>query len=279
MSDFLEQMAISSRRRAKLLRAGRGADDLYRDAREAKAAPVLTLSQQGFDLIAEIKLASPSAGRLAADGHGIAARARMYGRSGACAVSVLTEPEYFGGDITHLETAAGELAASRIPVLAKDFIIDPCQVCEARIAGAGGILLIMRMLDDGTAGEILELSLELGMFVLLEAFDREDLERTAVLVQKLPPDTDRVLVGLNTRDLKSLRVDPDRLMRLAGDFPAGVARVAESGIDNESDAARIAGMGYSLALVGTALMKDPDPGTRIEKMLDAARQAARQVSR
>jgi len=279
MSDFLEQMAISSRCRTELLRAGGGADDLYRRARGAKAAPVLKLSQQGFDLIAEIKLASPSAGRLAMDAQGIAARARTYGRSGACAVSVLTEPDYFGGNITHLETAAGELAASGIPVLAKDFIIDPCQVCEARIAGAGGILLIMRMLDDDTASEILELSLELGMFVLLEAFDHEDLARTAALVQKLTQETDRVLVGLNTRDLKSLRVEPDRLMRLAGDFPAGVARVAESGIENESDAARVAGMGYSLALVGTALMKDPDPGARIVKMLQAARQASRQISK
>jgi indole-3-glycerol phosphate synthase len=279
MSDFLEQMAISSRRRADVLRAGRGEDDLYRRAREADAAPALRLSQQGFDLIAEIKLASPSEGRLAIDAQGIAGRASTYGRSGACAVSVLTEPDFFGGDIRHLETAAVELAVSGIPVLAKDFIIDPCQVCEARIAGAGGILLIIRMLDNGTASEILELSLELGMFVLLEAFDHEDLARAGALIRNRTQKTDQVLVGLNTRDLQSLKVDPDRLMRLAGDFPAGVARVAESGIDNENDAARVAGLGYSLALVGTALMKDPDPGTRIEKMLQAARQVASQTSK
>jgi indole-3-glycerol phosphate synthase len=280
MSDFLEQMAISSRRRADVLRAGRGEDDLYRRAREADAAPALRLSQQGFDLIAEIKLASPSEGRLAIDAQGIAGRASTYGRSGACAVSVLTEPDFFGGDIRHLETAAVELAVSGIPVLAKDFIIDPCQVCEARIAGAGGILLIIRMLDNGTASEILELSLELGMFVLLEAFDHEDLARAGALIRNRTQKTaDQVLVGLNTRDLQSLKVDPDRLMRLAGDFPAGVASVAESGIDNENDAARVAGLGYSLALVGTALMKDPDPGTRIEKMLQAARQVASQTSK
>lgn len=279
MSDFLEQMAISSRRRAEVLRAGRGEDDLYRRAREADAAPALRLSQQGFDLIAEIKLASPSEGRLAIDAQGIAGRASTYGRSGACAVSVLTEPDYFGGDIRHLETAAVGLAVSGIPVLAKDFIIDPCQVCEARIAGAGGILLIIRMLDNGTASEILELSLELGMFVLLEAFDHEDLARAGALIRNRTQKTDQLLVGLNTRDLQSLKVDPDRLTRLAGDFPAGVARVAESGIDNENDAARVAGLGYSLALIGTALMKDPDPGSRIEKMLQAARQVTSQTGK
>jgi indole-3-glycerol phosphate synthase len=279
MSDFLEQMAITSRRRADVLRAGRGEDDLYRRAREADAAPALRLSQQGFDLIAEIKLASPSEGRLAIDAHGIAGRASTYGRSGACAVSVLTEPDFFGGDIRHLETAAVGLAVSGIPVLAKDFIIDPCQVCEARIAGAGGILLIIRMLDNGTASEMLELSLELGMFVLLEAFDHKDLARAGALIRNRTQKTDQLLVGLNTRDLQSLKVDPDRLTRLAGDFPAGVARVAESGIDNENDAARVAGLGYSLALVGTALMKDPDPGARIEKMLQAARRVASQTSK
>jgi indole-3-glycerol phosphate synthase len=274
MSDFLDQMALSSRRRADLLRAKTGMDDLYRRAKEAEAAPLLRLSQQGFDLIAEIKLASPSEGRLAIDAQGIAARASTYGRSGACAVSVLMEPDYFGGDIRHLEQAAAELSKSDIPVLAKDFMTDPCQVCEARIAGAGGILLIVRMLDDGTAREILDLSLELGMFVLVEAFDHEDLTRAGNLLQGATRDTGRVLVGLNSRDLQSLEVDPDRLMRLAGEFPSGVPRVAESGIGNEDDAARVASMGYSLALVGTALMKNPDPGARIEKMLAAARQLA-----
>ena len=272
MSDFLDQMALSSRRRAELLRAERGMDYLYRRAKEAEAAPRLRLSQQGFDLIAEIKLASPSEGRLATDAQGIAARARTYGHSGACAVSVLTEPDYFGGDIRHLETAATELAAFGIPVLAKDFMSDPCQVCEARIAGAGGILLIVRMLAEDIAGEILELSLKLGMFVLVEAFDREDLVRAGALLQNVTRGPGRALVGLNTRDLQSLKVDPNRLERLAGDFPSGFPRVAESGIGNENDAARVASMGYSLALVGTALMKDPDPGTRIEKMLAVARQ-------
>jgi indole-3-glycerol phosphate synthase len=272
MSSFLDQMAVSSRRRAELLRAGSAMDDLYRRAMEAEAAPLLELSQQGFDLIAEIKLASPSEGRLAVDAQGVAARARTYGRSGACAVSVLTEPDYFGGSIRHLETAVAELTALDIPVLAKDFMTDPCQVCEARIAGAGGILLIVRMLDDDTAGKILELSLELGMFVLVEAFDHEDLARAGVLLRNAIRDMDRVLVGLNSRDLQSLKVDPDRLARLAGDFPSGVPRVAESGIGNENDAARAASMGYSVALVGTALMQDSDPGARIEKMLTAARQ-------
>lgn len=278
MTDFLDQMAASSRRRAEILKATHQDGELYSRAKRAMAAPELELSDQGFDLIAEIKLASPSEGALAIGEQDIVKRARVYGAAGACAVSVLTEPERFGGHIDHLESVAAELSSAGVPVLAKDFMTDPCQVCEARLAGAGGILLIVRLLDDDVAMDILNLSLELGMFVLVEAFDKNDLDRAGILLAGLKGVKNKVLVGLNTRDLQSLAVDSGRLARLADDFPGTFPRVAESGMSDEKDAARVAELGYSLALVGTALMKAVAPGEHISRMLAAGRNPVARIS-
>ena len=139
------------------------------------------------------------------------------------------------------------------------------------MAGAGGILLIVRLLDNDVATDLLNLSLELGMFVLVEAFDTNDLNRAGILLEGLKGVKNRVLVGLNTRDLQSLAVDSGRLARLADDFPDTFPRVAESGMAGEKDAARVAELGYSLALVGTALMKAVAPGEHIARMLAAGR--------
>ncbi|MGI9264791.1 MAG: indole-3-glycerol phosphate synthase TrpC [Gammaproteobacteria bacterium] len=271
MTDFLDQMAASSRRRAQTLKARHDGEELYSRAKSTSAPPLLELSDRGFDLIAEIKLTSPSEGIFEAGRHDISSRARIYSDAGACAVSVLTEPERFGGHLDHLATVVAEISPLGVPVLAKDFMTDPCQVCEARIAGAGGILLIVRMLADDVAREILRLSLELGMFVLVEAFDGEDLDRAGSLLDELEPGAGKVLVGLNTRDLQSLAVDSERLARLVDDFPGGFPRVAESGMRDAHDAARVAGLGYSMALVGTALMKAAEPGDRVSEMLEAGR--------
>jgi indole-3-glycerol phosphate synthase len=278
VTDFLDQMAASSRRRAEILKAIHQDGELYSRAKRTVAAPELKLSDQGFDLIAEIKLASPSEGALAIGEHDIVKRAHVYGAAGACAVSVLTEPERFGGHIDHLESVAAELSFAGVPVLAKDFMTDPCQVCEARVAGAGGILLIVRLLDDDVAMDILNLSLELGMFVLVEAFDKNDLDRAGILLAGLKGVKNKVLVGLNTRDLQSLAVDSKRLARLADDFPGTFPRVAESGMSDEKDAARVAELGYSVALVGTALMKAVAPGEHISRMLAAGRDPVARIS-
>lgn len=272
--DFLSRMGRASESRARRLAAGASLDDLRRRAQDMPPAPALRLSAKGFDIIAEIKMNSPSAGTLSSKSTDIESRAEAYAAAGACAVSVLTEPDRFGGSMDHLQRAAAVLETVGVPAMAKDFLVAPEQICAARIAGAGGVLLIVRMLDDDRLAELLELSLEMGLFVLLEAFDQGDLERTASLVRRQDGRTGTVLLGLNCRDLRTLQVKPGRFQTLASEFPKPFPRVAESGIEVPEDAARVASMGYSVALVGTALMRSPDPAALLGGMIRKGRSAA-----
>lgn len=267
--SFLAQMAARSAARVRAARAARSEAQLLDASRAAPAAPPLRLGS--FELIAEIKRNSPAEGRLGADVD-VAARASAYAAAGAAAVSVLTEPERFGGSLADLETAALALAESGVPAMRKDFLVDTWQVLEARAAGAGGILLIAAMLDDAQLEEMLAAARDAGLFVLLEAFDEADLARAAkglLPAQQGPP----VLVGVNTRDLRTLEVDPARLARLAPCLPRGIPAVAESGLHDGADAASAAVLGYRVALVGTALMRAARPGEKVAQMLAAGRKA------
>jgi len=187
--------------------------------------------------------------------------------AGAAAISVLTEPLRFDGHLEHL-TAAAERCS--VPVMRKDFLVGTSQVYEARQAGAGGVLLITRMLDDETMDQMLGACSELGLFALVECFDREDCERTcAVVAGRQQP----LLVGINTRDLATLEVVPARLEALAAHLPQGVPWVAESGMYTPEDVAAAAGLGYRLALVGTALMRANDPAALAADMIAAGASA------
>ena len=229
----------------------------------------------GFDLIAELKLRSPAAGVLADAAEDLPVRVQRYARAGAAAVSVLTEPSRFDGSLEHLKVAARALSAARVPVMRKDFLVDPYQILEARAAGASGVLLILRMLDDAELAALTDCALESGLFALLEAFDEPDLERAGALVEARRGATGAalLLVGVNCRDLATLQVVPGRLEQLAPRLPAHVARVAESGVTSTADAARVAAAGYDLALVGSALMGEGDPGRLVAAMLAAGREA------
>ena len=201
-----------------------------------------------------------------------AARARTYAEAGAAAISVLTEPSQFSGSLEHLAEVAA--AVPDTPVMRKDFLVEAVQILEARQAGASGVLLIVAMLDDAKLRQMLDCAAEHDMFVLLESFDREDLERTDVLlddpVYGQRAESGQLLVGVNTRDLRTLHVDPDRLEDLAPLLPAARC-VAESGLHVAEDAARVAALGYGAALVGTALMRSDDPGALVEAMQAAGR--------
>jgi indole-3-glycerol phosphate synthase len=194
--------------------------------------------------------------------------AETYGDAGASAVSVLTEPERFGGSLADLADVASRMQPSGVPAMRKDFLVDPYQVLEARAAGAGGVLVIVAMLDDPNLADLVACALEQGLFVLLEAFDEPDLERAARLAEGR---AGQILMGLNSRDLRSLAVDPGRLERLATRFPDGWPKVAESGLESPEDAAKAAAAGYDLALVGSALMRSADPGALLAAMLEAGR--------
>jgi indole-3-glycerol phosphate synthase len=158
----------------------------------------------------------------------------------------------------------------------KDFLVDPVQILEARAAGASGVLLIAAMLSDSELDDMLAAAAEQGLFVLLEAFDPADLDRIARL--KLPTDRIAVLVGINSRDLRSLAVDFARFAALAAQIRRDVPSVAESGIANEKDIDAVAASGYRLALVGSALMRDGDPRRTAGAFIAAGRAAAARLS-
>jgi len=244
-----------------------------REKAQQSAAPLpLVLNAAGFDIIAELKLRSPAAGALRAPDEDIGNRVRRYATAGAVAVSVLTEPSEFQGELAHLELTGRALLPAGIPAMRKDFLVDPYQVAEARAAGAGGVLVILRMLARDELQALRAEAERWGLFVLLEAFDETDIELAHELVsgyRESPNPT--VLVGVNCRDLGTLQVVPERLERLAPLLPRGVPRVAESGITSTTDAARVRAAGYDVALVGSALMRTREPEELLRQMLDAGR--------
>ncbi|MBV8877700.1 MAG: indole-3-glycerol-phosphate synthase [Gammaproteobacteria bacterium] len=270
MSSFLDEMAAASATRLRLARARLPEPALLDLAARTPAPPRLRLSTDGFDLMAELKLRSPAAGALGAQDSPVGPRALAYARAGAAAVSVLTEPSRFDGSLSHLTEAAGALAPLAVPAMRKDFLIDPYQVLEARAAGAGGVLLILRMLSSATLAALIDCARTHGLFVLLEAFDEHDLDR---MQQVIAADAGRtvLLAGVNCRDLGTLEVVPERLSELAPLLPPQVPHVAESGLERGEDARRLAGMGYGLALVGSALMRSEDPAALVRELLEAGR--------
>ena len=283
--DFLAGMAASSRDRAEAARARLPISELRARLRDLPPAPRLRLSPQGFDLIAEMKLRSPAIGALRdARDEDVTQRVLAYADAGAAAVSVLTEPSRFDGDLVHLAQAAAALAPHGIPAMRKDFLVDPYQVLEARAAGAGGVLLILRMLPRAALEALMDAALEHGLFVLLEAFDAEDIGLAAQLLE--PRRTadggnrgESLLLGINCRDLVTLQVVPGRLEEMVGQLPSWVARVAESGVATPEDAARLAACGYDLALIGSALMTGGAPRELAGAMLGAARVALQHKAR
>ena len=261
MSDFLQDMAKSSAARAAQAPLFTAADF---------DKPVVPLPPGPFGIIAEIKRRSPAEGQLGcqspySESKGVShliSRAQAYAAGGAAAISVLTEPSRFDGELAHLEDIAAALPET--PVMRKDFLVDPVQVLEARKAGASGVLLITTMVDDATLRAMIDCAWEHGMFVLLESFDEEDLSRSA----RFLGGAGQLLIGVNTRNLRTLEVDGDRLRNLASSLPDAIC-VAESGLSVPEDAARVAGWGYTMALVGTALMRSDDPGALITAMTAA----------
>lgn len=268
MSDFLQKMASSSRERANAASA-----TTFRSSDFDRAVVPLELGD--FDVIAEIKDRSPAEGLLSHGEHidaGTARRSRAtaYAAGGAAAISVLTEPSRFDGDLKHLEDVVD--AVPTTAVMRKDFLVEPVQILEARKAGASGVLLIAAMLSDATLRAMLQAAWDFDMFVLLESFDEEDLRRSSALLDveanRDRADRNQLLVGVNTRNLRTLEVDPDRLSKLAPLLPA-VKCVAESGLRSAIDASRAAALGYHAALVGTALMRSEDPAAVISAMRNA----------
>jgi indole-3-glycerol phosphate synthase len=270
-TDFLEQMAASSRQRADAAKRACSEADLLRRALATPPPPRLRRDPAGFDLIAEMKLRSPAVGQLKAGDEDVGARVTAYARAGAAAVSVLTEPSRFDGSMAHLELATRCLTPAHVPAMRKDFLVDAYQVIEARVAGAAGVLVILRMLPREDLDALIRQAGNLGLFVLLEAFDEKDIELMHDIVDR--HSGVELLVGVNCRDLATLQVVPRRLDELAHLLPTRVPRVAESGVATADDARRVASVGYEMALVGSALMQGGDPSELTSAMLSTGRAA------
>jgi indole-3-glycerol phosphate synthase len=268
MSGFLDEMARSSALRVKQAQRQEPLGALERRARAMPPSIPLHLSPAGFDIIAELKLRSPAAGVLGEKNADWLGRVAAYARAGAAAVSVLTEPSRFDGSLEHLQKASAVLQPLGVPAMRKDFIVDPYQILEARAAGAGGALVILRMLSRAQILELLDIAAEHRMFVLLEAFDAADLETAREMVA---PRAETILLGVNCRDLQTLEVVPERFEALAPLLRGGGPAVAESGVACAADARRMVGLGYRLALIGTALMACDDPSQLLRELLTAAR--------
>jgi indole-3-glycerol phosphate synthase len=240
-------------------RAAAAADDrdlapLVAEARSRPPARGFTAALravEGLGVIAEVKRRSPSKGDLAA-GLDPAAVAGDYERGGATCLSVLTDTDHFGGSPADLQAAR---AATALPVLRKDFTVCPADVCDARIMGADAVLLIAAALDDDELGELHTLALDVGLDVLVEVHDEQELERA------LAVDAD--LVGVNQRDLVTFEVDHERAVRLGKALPDTVVRVAESGIRGPDDARALAMARFDAVLVGELLVTSGDPAAAV----------------
>ena len=207
-------------------------------------------------VIAEVKRASPSAGIIRED-FDPADIARSYENGGATCLSVLTDEPFFQGHADYLVAARN---ACRLPVLRKDFIIDPWQVWETRALGADALLLIVAALDDGALSDLSSLGRELGLSVLVEVHDEQELRRALAV----PGD----LVGINNRDLHRFVTDIDTTLRLAPSVPPDRLVISESGIHEPADVQRLQAGGISAFLIGEAFMRQPDPGQALARLFD-----------
>ncbi len=251
MTDKLAEICAVKREEVANRKALATTDDLDALAREAEPPRGFRAAQErhaalNFGLIAEIKKASPSKGLIRADFRP-AEHASAYEHGGAACLSVLTDGTFFQG---HEDYLADARRATSLPVLRKDFTLDPWQVAEARSIGADAILLIVAMLEDGQMAELEAAALERGMDVLVEVHDEDEMERATRLKTRL--------IGINNRDLRTFRTDLAASERLAPHAPEGTLLVGESGITGHADLERLSASGIRCFLVGESLMRHDD---------------------
>lgn len=259
MAAILERIVAATR--ARVAESRRGAD--LRDLEQAAERHVprgfrqalVAKSRDGVAVIAELKKASPSKGLIRAEFHP-GELARELEAAGAAALSVLTDEEFFQGSLRNLREAS---AAGVIPCLRKDFIIDQFQLLEARANSADAVLLIVAALNAEELNLLAAGARRRGLDVLCEVHDGEELQRAL--------DAGCDLIGVNTRDLRTFKVDLETAFALAEKFPAGVVKVAESGIHSAEDVARLRSAGYDAFLVGESLMRAVSPGDALRDLM------------
>jgi indole-3-glycerol phosphate synthase len=259
--SVLGEIVVSTRARVHELRKALPLDRILSMAPTpgARRSFSRALQREGrVNVIAEYKRRSPSRGLIRSDLQPVNA-AQAYEAAGAVALSVLTEPEYFGGSAEDLREAR---AATLLPCLRKDFVVDPYQVWESWIAGADALLLIVAALSDAELAMLLKTAAEASIEALVEVHDEEELRRAVGAGARI--------VGVNNRDLRSLEVSLETSLQLAPDIPDHVVAVAESGLRSGADLRRLRDLGYDAFLIGEHLMHAAEPGRALEALLAAA---------
>jgi indole-3-glycerol phosphate synthase len=268
MPTKLDEILASTRRRVDERQRALPLREIVREVERITTAPrsfrksLELAAANGVAIIAELKKASPSKGVLRGTFH-VGGLAMQFERAGAAALSVLTDEDYFQGSLAYLVEAS---AATNVPCLRKDFIIDEYQLFEARLNRADAVLLMASVLPDPQLGDLYKKARELGLDVLCEVHDDKELARAVAIGADI--------VGVNSRNLRTLEVDPEVHHRLASLLPKNVLRVAESGIQNGADIRRLLGgvhgSGYQAFLVGETLMRADDPGLMLSQLMAQA---------
>lgn len=260
-TGVLGGLVDDARERARALAPRRA--ELEARAAAAPAAPSLAraLSRPEVALIAEVKRRSPSKGWIN-PGMGAGAQASAYERGGAAAISVLTEPAHFGGSNADLEEVR---ASTRVPVLKKDFHVDPLQLVEARAIGASAALLIARALDSAALREMLGVARELGLETIVEVRDEQEIALALSL--------EAAIIGINNRNLETLAIDAATSDRLLASIPAGVVAIAESGVSSRADVERFAARGADAVLVGSSISAAADAESAVRAIVGVPKAA------
>lgn len=272
MKNIFAQILDRKREAVAQFRASRSLEDFRKRALEIRKngrrhwlRRALASNLQRLNIIAEFKRRSPSLGIIRDD---LSAEevARCYERGGACAISVLTDEEFFGGSIADLCVAR---SSTNLPLLRKDFIIDRIQIYEAAIAGADAVLLIVAALDNTSLKDLRSLAEdELGLDALVEVHTSEELHRAL--------DADAKIIGVNNRDLRTFRVSLDTSERLMAEAPRDRIMISESGLRSVKDLRHLQALGFRGFLVGEALMRASDPENTLRSLIIAAEDLSRQ---
>lgn len=255
---ILDKLADSARNRVERLKIEKPLEQVKAEALACDTATGFpfekALAAAGISFICEVKKASPSKGVIAQDFPYLDI-AKEYERSGASAISVLTEPEYFLGSDAYLKEIAETVA---IPVLRKDFTVDAYQIYEAKVLGAAAVLLICAILDDEQLTEYLQVAHRLGLSALVEAHDEEEVRRAVKAGARI--------IGVNNRDLRTFAVDIKNSVNLRGQIPEGTIYVSESGITTAEDVGVLYRNGTNAVLIGETLMRSPDKKAMLQEL-------------